>query len=757
VDLALQPTAVEARHFAAAYALFRVSSMKNHHMAMPPTYRDLWKGTFQDLKKADTKDGKAWMYEADPFLTQKEREQAKAVTAKQREDAQKQIAKEQSQPGAPGGASGTSSGSGGNRMKGWTRVPRIELGKRTRMEVEKLIRRDALWNPHGLQLTPQARNRIIEEVSGLGFRRSHVEEAAELCKDRDEILEWLLIHVPEDDLPSWSLPEGYVAGISMASGNIKREATIKRLASAGYAAELCEEALDAQGGDESKAAAVLQANLLQKTDRDGNITQDYTNTTLDVKIDSMPNAWEEEQTTLVAIYDDRYESPSPGICHIRLEVSLELGKQFVLHARQPSGPYPFVPPTISIHADLPAYIRLSIIRKALGHAISNLLGTQMLFDLVDWLEQEIPNIIERPGRLTEVSSGLSAADSGAHTRQFHQKESRNWSRKRVNWHPGTDTSLRMLSQWQARQSLPAQQRMLAVRQALPAWKLRESIVRAVECNQVVIISGETGSGKSTQSVQFILDDLIGKKLGEAANIICTQPRRISALGLADRVADERCSIIGEEIGYVIRGESKQKTGITKITFVTTGVLLRRLQASGGSPDDVVAALADVSHVVVDEVHERSLDTDFLLVLLRDILHRRKDLKVILMSATLDADVFEAYFRSVGSVGRVEIQGRTHPVEDFYVDDVIRMTGFNSHRDDELDDEADVQKSMAGALNSVGMRINYDLIAATVRHIDTQLGGQSSGILIFLPGTMEIDRTLQVSFNDRSVITLAKIF
>ena len=726
-------------------------------MAMPPTYRDLWKGTFQDLKKADTKDGKAWMYEADPFLAQKEREQAKAVAAKQREDAQKQIAKEQGQLGAPGGASGTSSGSRGNRMKGWTRVPRIELGKRTRMQVEKLIRRDALWNPHGLQLTPQARNRIIEEVSGLGFRRSHVEEAAELCKDREEILEWLLIHVPEDDLPGWSLPEGYVAGVSMASGNIKREATIKRLASAGYAAELCEEALDAQGSNESKAATVLQANLLQKTDWDGNTTQDYTNTILDVKADSMSNAWEEEQTTLAAIYDDRYESPSPDICHIRLEVSLELGKQFVLHARQPSGPYPLVPPIISVHADLPAYIRLSIIRKALVHAMSNLLGTQMLFDLVDWLEQEIPNIIERPGRLTEVSSGLSAADSGAHTRQFHQKESRNWSRKRVNWQPGTDTSLRMLSQWQARQSLPAQQRMLAVRQALPAWKLREAIVRAVEYNRIVIISGETGSGKSTQSVQFILDDLIGRKLGEAANIICTQPRRISALGLADRVADERCSVVGEEIGYVIRGESKQKTGITKITFVTTGVLLRRLQTSGGSPDDVVAALADVSHVVVDEVHERSLDTDFLLVLLRDILHRRKDLKVILMSATLDADVFEAYFRSVGSVGRVEIQGRTHPVEDFYVDDVVRMTGFNAHRDDELDDEADVQKSMAGALKNVGMRINYDLIAATVRHIDTQLGRQNGGILIFLPGTMEIDRTLQVSFNDRSVITQAKIF
>ena len=101
--------------------------------------------------------------------------------------------------------------------------------------------------------------------------------------------------------------------------------------------------------------------------------------------------------------------------------------------------------------------------------------------------------------------------------------------------------------------------------------------------------------------------MIKRHIGAAANLICTQPRRISALGLADRVSDERCSRVGDEIGYAIRGESKQKSGTTKITFVTIGVLLRRLQTSGGTKDDIVAALTDVSHVVVDEVHERSLD------------------------------------------------------------------------------------------------------------------------------------------------------
>jgi ATP-dependent RNA helicase DHX57 len=146
--------------------------------------------------------------------------------------------------------------------------------------------------------------------------------------------------------------------------------------------------------------------------------------------------------------------------------------------------------------------------------------------------------------------------------------------------------------------------------------------------------------------------------------------------------------------------------------------------------------------VVDEVHERSLDTDFLLVLLRDILHRRNDLKVILMSATLDADVFENYFRGVGPVGRVEIEGRTYPVEDFYVDDVMHFTKFRGNTDD-FKDEGD-DKAFSANLRSIGFGINYDLIAETVHYIDHQLGPEEGGILIFLPGTMEIERCLQVS-------------
>lgn len=112
-----------------------------------------------------------------------------------------------------------------------------------------------------------------------------------------------------------------------------------------------------------------------------------------------------------------------------------------------------------------------------------------------------------------------------------------------------------------------------------------------------------------------------------------------------------------------------------------------------------------------------------------------------MSATLDADIFDEYFSSF-STARIEIQGRTYPVEDYYLDDVIRLTGFNTgSRKAEESDENDADPSVASAIQGIGMRINYDLIASTVRAIDSGLGSREGAILIFLPGTMEINRTL----------------
>jgi len=631
-QLAVKPTALEARHFAATYALFRVCSMRNIHMMLPPDYRDLWKGEFETLKKEDMNDGRAWLYEADPFATLRGREDAKAVMEKKR--AEREKAKEKAL-NTPGGAeiglaihsNGLETAGGGAHsiQRGWIRVPKIEMGKRTRANVEGLIRKHVIWNPNDVKMSEFQCHSIINEFKKLDFRQSHIEEAVDECKDREEVLEWLLIHVPEDDLPRWALPEGYVAGISMASSNLRREAAIKRLAEAGYSLDLCKQILENHEDDEGKAAEALQ-KILMSSGQIGTSTP-FQVTPPDREPESFDNVWEEELASLESVFGSSYSRLGFDVCKIHLKPASD-GREPPTAASiqiRRSSNYPISVPVISIMAPLPAYIRLSVMKRALSYATENLLGEQMIFFLVDWVEQNFCGIIKSPGKLREVSAAASTVSE-------IQKHDRR-KQRRLSRHPPPIKWIlnpRSLEDWTRRQTDPRLQTFLKQRRSLPAWEMKDAIIDTVNTHQVTIISGETGSGKSTQSAQFILDDLYSKGLGDAAKIICTQPRRISALGLADRVSEERCSTVGQEVGYIIRGESKT-TSDTKITFVTTGVLLRRLQTSGGSSDDVVASLADISHVIIDEVHERSLDTDFLLVLLRDVLRKRRSLKLILMS------------------------------------------------------------------------------------------------------------------------------
>lgn len=726
-------SAVKARHFAATYALFRVSNMKNIHMMLPPQYRDLWKGDFQTLKSEAVAQGNGYLYEADPFVAKRQHDELLAAKEKARADKAKQV--EEDKKHEVVGLDGQSHGP--NVLKGWRRVPKVEMGVKTRRDVERLIRTDGVWNPHGVKPSEMERQKICDDLTKSGFRKSHVEEAADICKDREEGLEWLLIHVPEDDLPKWALPDNYLAGVSLASGDMQREAKLKRLSAGGYALEVCADMLDDSGGNELLAAELLQGRLLGEG-------YEWPETT-----SSDEDVWAEEQATIAAIFGDRCTNHD-RICTITLELRTPSNQPIVLRAHPPLVGYPDRPPIIVIEAALPAYIKLSISKQCLLHAIENLLGEQMLFNIVDWLEQEIPTIIERPGRLSEIASAVSTFAESRIPRSNTARTRR--QPKAISWTANGSLSKRILADWTAKQDTAQQQQMLESRRNLPAWKMQSDIVSSVKTNQVTIISGETGSGKSTQSVQFVLDDLIKRHFGEQANIICTQPRRISALGLADRVSAERCGKVGEEVGYAIRGESKQKGGVTKITFVTTGVLLRRLQTSGGTTDDIVKSLADVSHVVIDEVHERSLDTDFLLAILRNVLVQRRDLRLVLMSATLDANLFEQYFKKLCSVGKVEIEGRTYPVQDIYIDEIVRTTGFGERYDDESSeyssdyDPRTISRaptaSVGGAVRAVGTRINYDLIARTVQHIDSEIGINEGGILIFLPGVAEIDHAIR---------------
>ena len=720
-DLASQETPLEARHFAATYALFRVSSMKNIHMALPPKYRDLWKGEFARMKVEDVKSGRAWMYDADPFA-------AAIETKKIRESMELQKAKVAEEKAAPSlGTMLPGQNRGTAPAKAWERAPRVEMANKIRSDVEDIVKSHDMWNPYQITLSESQRSAIVTNLVKLGFRQSHVEEATQQCKDRDEALEWLLIHVPEDDLPAWSFPDNYTSGISLASGDVARESKIERLAMAGYSSADCASALRRSDGDERAAAQELQNNLV------GSTSCSFT-----LEPAKVAEVWQGELDTLGAIFGDRFSSRTPDECVIQGNTIFS-GLSF--YFCKPFGAYPqSCLPLVAIHTkDVPAYIRLSAVRHALHFAAGSLYGGPMIYNLVEWLETNLPTVLENPGPLRDISQhnfGRGAQPTSqvvANVRtQRHQRTKQS--------SPEVSTNLKAARE--ARASTSQQQKMMLVRQNLPAWNMKEQIVQAINSRQCVIISGETGSGKSTQAVQFILDYMIDTLNGSMANIVCTQPRRISVLGLADRVSDERCTLLGDEVGYVIRGDSKLEPN-TRITFMTTGVLLRRMQSSV----DLLQSISDISHIFVDEVHERSVDTDFLLALLRDIMKARPDLKVVLMSATLDANIFTDYFGGPDDVGEVHIPGRTYPVTDYYLDDIVGSTnsgkhgssmetGLTHHYHNGADD-----LSIGRSIRELGMEINYSLLTDLVLQIDGELGNDPGGILIFLPGTLEIDRCL----------------
>ncbi|XWS35012.1 hypothetical protein CRYUN_Cryun21dG0088800 [Craigia yunnanensis] len=215
--------------------------------------------------------------------------------------------------------------------------------------------------------------------------------------------------------------------------------------------------------------------------------------------------------------------------------------------------------------------------------------------------------------------------------------------------------------------------MLEFRQSLPAYKEKDVILTAILQNQVVIISGETGCGKTTQIPQFILESEIDFVRGAVCSILCTQPRRISAMSVSERVASERGEKLGESVGYKVRLEG-MKGRDTRLLFCTTGILLRRLLVDRN--------LKGVTHVIVDEIHERGMNEDFLFIVLKDLLPRRPELKLILMSATLDAELFSLYF---GGAPLIHIPGFTYPVRTHFLENILEMTGYRLTPYNQIDD------------------------------------------------------------------------
>lgn len=324
------------------------------------------------------------------------------------------------------------------------------------------------------------------------------------------------------------------------------------------------------------------------------------------------------------------------------------------------------------------------------------------------------------------------------------------------------------------------------REELPMNQYRAKVLDIVNDHTYSIIIGATGSGKTTQVPQILLEQAIHKNQAAACNIICTQPRRIAATSVAKRVADERAEKLQDTIGYHVRFDAKLPLVGGSVTYCTTGILLQQLQHS---PDEV---LDGTSHLIIDEVHERDMQIDFLLIILKKVMAQRIALKkptpkVVLMSATMDAELFASYFKNISPDGGIvdcptlSVPGRTFPVKEQHLETILAtldnkygssnlgamysdvptrqyfeveksfakenpsQTGNGSRIQEEEEDESIIDWKQKRVVSADGEIVVYNekeeglvpigLVATTIAHIAKTT--QEGAILVFLPGLDEM--------------------
>ncbi|KAF5890054.1 putative ATP-dependent RNA helicase DHX30, partial [Clarias magur] len=268
---------------------------------------------------------------------------------------------------------------------------------------------------------------------------------------------------------------------------------------------------------------------------------------------------------------------------------------------------------------------------------------------------------------------------------------------------------RLLRQWE--------RAGLAQGAELPVDSHCERLVKAVEASQVVVVSGETGCGKTTRIPRFLLEGRVRGGAGAHCNILVTQPRRISAVSVAERVANEMGPALRPCVGYHVRLESRPpRSSGGSLLFLTVGVLLRKLQSN--------PYLHGISHVVVDEVHERDVNTDVLLALLRRALTHNPELRVVLMSASGDTQRLASYFNGCPVM---HVPGFMHPVRQRYLEEVLREMGRPVEKASTRSEQDDLTPEP-------------DFVADVIDHIHTR--GEPGAVLCFLPGWQDIKSVQQ---------------
>src|SRR6478736_1416874 len=236
---------------------------------------------------------------------------------------------------------------------------------------------------------------------------------------------------------------------------------------------------------------------------------------------------------------------------------------------------------------------------------------------------------------------------------------------------------------------------------LPITARRDDLLAAIRDHQVVVVAGETGSGKSTQLPKLCLE--LGR--GTSGLIGHTQPRRVAARTIAERIASELGTTIGGDVAYSVRFDDRLRAG-TLVRVMTDGILLAELTRDHD--------LRRYDTLIIDEAHERSLNIDFILGYLTQLLPRRPDLKVVITSATIDPARFAAHF---GGAPVIEVSGRTYPVD-------VR---YRPLLEESYDDEE-------------GEPVQRDQTEAIEAAVDELLADTAGDMLVFLPGEREIRDT-----------------
>eukprot|EP00939_MAST-03C_sp_MAST-3C-sp1_P002717 g2717.t1 len=709
-------------------------------------------------------------------------------------------------------------------------IPRLSMGNRRRRLIEDIVRSvRAAWNAQvdrGMDTESDAGEigdddaDMVKRLKSMGFPQARCEEAivevrkmrrralhlkgiatssSEVATDRktdvgvsdtSEVLDWLMVHCNEDELPTRFNPKFQtIRVVSTKNGEDatpSKDPSVNALIRFGYTKEACESILQRSNimGDQSRAAFALYENTYANIG--GSVDVDDVDASLDDEVYALEAIFGEDFSVVVSADDIDSRAQKRKKQYGRAEEWLQVtfksldgvkqgttelvifrrsgsktcntvvSRKRCQNGRQKGGGEGDEDDTVStdkMKRDTVASGKLSTPRATATAATKHLDESFFGSDEGDTFGSRI---------------GLrSGSVPSKHKRK--SKESHD-SRRRRRRRPGNTKSKKEIAAissallGSARNAATKHGREFAkmqkVRADLPMSRFKTTVIDTIEGSQVSLISGETGCGKTTQVPQFLLEHYVNNNRGGECSIVCTQPRRLAAIGVAERVADERFEKCGDVVGYSIRGDRKSSSR-TRLMFCTTGILLRRMRCSG---------IDDITHVLVDEVHERGVDTDFLLCLLRDLVRSRPSLRVVLMSATLDADRFVTYFGGPKRCPAVKVPGRTFPVKQFYLADVWKLTGTvpkgkSSGRTGRNVTKSEVEtremlalekkygSDIASALSKYTTRslladgIDYANIVGLVRCIcEKSLDERNfppGAILIFMPGTAEISRLVSM--------------